>query len=225
MPVLLGTYCRTTTADPGGIGFLDQQRPLPDDALNAAADAFERLRPRLFGIAYRVLGSVSEAEDVVQDVWVRWQGADRSGVLDEGAFLARITTRLAINVAQLRPSGFTARVISPSRSRPNISGPAMLRRPLGGSPGAASATAAATSAEAIGRRRVDGSRVQPLTDEAEALHLANGAPPQGLAASVWTRDHDQGHAGEPGAADRDRLGEHPWHAVSEMPHGGVGHSG
>lgn len=79
---------------------MDQQRPLPDDALNAAADAFERLRPRLFGIAYRVLGSVSEAEDVVQDVWVRWQGADRSSVLDEGAFLAKITTRLAINVAQ-----------------------------------------------------------------------------------------------------------------------------
>lgn len=79
---------------------MDQQRPLPDDALNAAADAFERLRPRLFGIAYRVLGSVSEAEDVVQDVWVRWQGADRSTVLDQGAFLAKITTRLAINVAQ-----------------------------------------------------------------------------------------------------------------------------
>ncbi|MDQ0711314.1 RNA polymerase sigma-70 factor (TIGR02957 family) [Streptomyces luteogriseus] len=79
---------------------MDRQRPLPDDALDAAADAFERLRPRLFGIAYRVLGSVSEAEDVVQDVWVRWQGADRSTVLDEGAFLAKITTRLAINVAR-----------------------------------------------------------------------------------------------------------------------------
>ena len=61
---------------------MDQLRPLPDDALNAAAAAFERLRPRLFGIASRVLGSVSEAEDVVQDVWVRWQGADRSSVLD-----------------------------------------------------------------------------------------------------------------------------------------------
>ncbi|AMW08742.1 hypothetical protein A4E84_03990 [Streptomyces qaidamensis] len=78
---------------------MDQQRPLPD-ALEAAADAFERLRPRLFGIAYRVLGSVSEAEDVVQDVWVRWQGADRSTVLDQGAFLAKITTRLAVNVAR-----------------------------------------------------------------------------------------------------------------------------
>ncbi|GGS55263.1 hypothetical protein GCM10010270_27130 [Streptomyces violaceus] len=58
---------------------MDQPQPL-DDALDATADAFERLRPRLFGIAYRVLGSVSEAEDVVQDVWVRRQGADRSAV-------------------------------------------------------------------------------------------------------------------------------------------------
>ncbi|MFF8726606.1 RNA polymerase sigma-70 factor [Streptomyces sp. NPDC015171] len=79
---------------------MDRRQPFPDDSLHAAADAFERLRPRLFGIAYRVLGSVSEAEDVVQDVWVRWQGADRATVLDPGAFLAKTTTRLAINVAQ-----------------------------------------------------------------------------------------------------------------------------
>ncbi|MDT0386719.1 RNA polymerase sigma factor SigJ [Streptomyces dubilierae] len=78
---------------------MDQRHPLTDGALDAAADTFERLRPRLFGIAYRVLGSVSEAEDVVQDVWVRWQDTDRSAVRDHGAFLARIATRLAINVA------------------------------------------------------------------------------------------------------------------------------
>ncbi|WP_330289140.1 sigma factor [Streptomyces sp. NBC_00576] len=70
------------------------------DDLDEAAEVFQRLRPRLFGIAYRVLGSVSEAEDVVQDAWVRWQGTDRGAVLDPGAFLARTTTRLAINVAQ-----------------------------------------------------------------------------------------------------------------------------
>ncbi|WP_432030527.1 RNA polymerase sigma factor SigJ [Streptomyces sp. 1222.5] len=79
---------------------MDERQPLTGDSLRAAADAFERLRPRLFGIAYRVLGSVSEAEDVVQDVWVRWQGTDRSVVLDPGAYLARIATRLAVNVAQ-----------------------------------------------------------------------------------------------------------------------------
>ncbi|MFF8864848.1 RNA polymerase sigma factor SigJ [Streptomyces sp. NPDC015139] len=79
---------------------MDERQPLTGDSLRAAADAFERLRPRLFGIAYRVLGSVSEAEDVVQDVWVRWQGTDRSVVLDPGAYLARIATRLAVNVAR-----------------------------------------------------------------------------------------------------------------------------
>jgi RNA polymerase sigma-70 factor (ECF subfamily) len=58
------------------------------------------VRPRLFGIAYRMLGSAAEAEDIVQDVWVRWQMADRSVVRDAAAFLATTTTRLAINVMQ-----------------------------------------------------------------------------------------------------------------------------
>ncbi|MEW2530655.1 RNA polymerase sigma factor SigJ [Streptomyces sp. NPDC047071] len=79
---------------------MDERRALPDDALAEAADAFQRLRPRLFGIAYRILGSVSEAEDVVQDAWVRWQGTDRDTVVAPGAFLAKVTTHLAINVAQ-----------------------------------------------------------------------------------------------------------------------------
>ena len=41
---------------------------------------FFATRPRLFGIAYRMLGSVSDAEDVVQDAWLRWQTTDRSVV-------------------------------------------------------------------------------------------------------------------------------------------------
>ncbi|MFI6324399.1 RNA polymerase sigma-70 factor [Nonomuraea sp. NPDC050556] len=61
---------------------------------------FCELRPRLFGIAYRMLGSAAEAEDVVQEVWLRWQDADRESVEDPPAFLAVVTTRLAINVAQ-----------------------------------------------------------------------------------------------------------------------------
>jgi RNA polymerase sigma-70 factor (ECF subfamily) len=62
--------------------------------------AFMSVRHRLFGIAYRMLRSAAEAEDVVQDVWVRWQTADRSVVRDAAAFLATTTTRLAINVMQ-----------------------------------------------------------------------------------------------------------------------------
>jgi RNA polymerase sigma-70 factor (TIGR02957 family) len=62
---------------------------------------FTSVRPRLFGIAYRMLGSAAEAEDIVQDVWLRWQqSANRSTVENPAAYLATITTRLCINVAQ-----------------------------------------------------------------------------------------------------------------------------
>ncbi|WP_425556121.1 RNA polymerase sigma-70 factor [Glycomyces endophyticus] len=65
--------------------------------LDEAAAVFTAVRPRLFGIAYRMLGSASEAEDLVQEVWVRWQAYDREAVSEPGAFLATIATRLSIN--------------------------------------------------------------------------------------------------------------------------------
>jgi RNA polymerase sigma-70 factor (ECF subfamily) len=68
--------------------------------LEEAAAVFMSVRPRLFGIAYRMLGSAAEAEDVVQDAWLRWQTADRSAVVNPAAFLATTTTRLAINALQ-----------------------------------------------------------------------------------------------------------------------------
>jgi RNA polymerase sigma-70 factor (ECF subfamily) len=61
---------------------------------------FVGVRRRLFGIAYRMLGSAAEAEDIVQDVWLRWQATDRSVVLNAAAYLATTTARLAINLAQ-----------------------------------------------------------------------------------------------------------------------------
>jgi RNA polymerase sigma-70 factor (ECF subfamily) len=67
-----------------------------DDALSD----FVSVRPRLFGIAYRMLGSAAEAEDIVQDVWLRWQTTDRRAVQNAPGFLATTTTRLAINVVQ-----------------------------------------------------------------------------------------------------------------------------
>jgi RNA polymerase sigma factor (sigma-70 family) len=73
----------------------------PSDAtatLEEAAD-FQDVRPRLFGIAYRMLGRAADAEDVVQDVWVRWQGADREEVRDRTAFLVKVTTRVTLNIA------------------------------------------------------------------------------------------------------------------------------
>lgn len=58
---------------------------------------FDSIRPRLFGIAYRMLGSASEAEDMVQDAWLRWHGARRDAVDDPEAYLVRTVTRLCID--------------------------------------------------------------------------------------------------------------------------------
>lgn len=68
--------------------------------LDPATSVFLATRPRLFGIAYRMLGSAAEAEDIVQETWIRWQASDRSTVLDPPAFLATITLRLSLNLAQ-----------------------------------------------------------------------------------------------------------------------------
>ncbi|WP_086726639.1 RNA polymerase sigma-70 factor [Streptomyces carpinensis] len=68
--------------------------------LQQAEAVFSTARARMFGIAYRMMGSVSEAEDIVQEVWIRWQTYDRSTVRNPHAFLTTMTTRLAINALQ-----------------------------------------------------------------------------------------------------------------------------
>jgi len=70
--------------------------PHGDEALSA----FLSVRSRLFGIAYRMLHDAVEAEDIVQEVWIRWQRTDRNRVRDAAAFLATTAARLAINVMQ-----------------------------------------------------------------------------------------------------------------------------
>lgn len=77
----------------------DEPSPTASD-LDEAVSVFVQHRARLFGIAYRVLGSAAEAEDVVQEVWLRWQRTERSVVVSPVAFLSSTATRLAINVAQ-----------------------------------------------------------------------------------------------------------------------------
>jgi RNA polymerase sigma-70 factor (TIGR02957 family) len=69
-------------------------------AEDESLEIFNRERRRVFGTAYRMLGSVSDAEDIVQDTWLRWQGVD-PGVIDQpGAYLTTIATRLSINMLQ-----------------------------------------------------------------------------------------------------------------------------
>lgn len=73
--------------------------PPPRRNVDVAVADFECLHPGLFGIAYRMLGNAADAEDVVHDVWVRWDGADRARVRSRVAFLVTITTRVALNLA------------------------------------------------------------------------------------------------------------------------------
>ena len=63
-----------------------------------AADSFDPLRPKLVRVAYRMLGSVAEAEDAVQDAFLRWLDTDRSAVREPEAFLRRVVTRLCLDV-------------------------------------------------------------------------------------------------------------------------------
>lgn len=60
-------------------------------------EAFEQERPHLLGLAYRMLGVVADAEDVVQDAWLRWQAADERQIERPAAWLTTVVTRLALD--------------------------------------------------------------------------------------------------------------------------------
>src|SRR5690606_435786 len=61
-------------------------------------EIFERNRARAFSVAYRIVGSVSDAEDVVQEAWLRWQGVDPATIRNPEAWLVTTTARLGIDV-------------------------------------------------------------------------------------------------------------------------------
>ena len=70
---------------------------MADAAHEDAAASFDPLRPKLMRVAYRMLGSVADAEDMVQEAFIRWMGADRSAVRETEAFLRRTVTRLCLD--------------------------------------------------------------------------------------------------------------------------------
>ncbi|NVD73093.1 RNA polymerase sigma-70 factor [Duganella sp. BJB1802] len=75
---------------------------MTDTASPAELAAFAALRPRLFSIAYRMLGTRADAEDVVQDAWLRWHGSDQQAVQSAEAWLVTVATRLAIDRLRAR---------------------------------------------------------------------------------------------------------------------------
>jgi DNA-directed RNA polymerase specialized sigma24 family protein len=102
-----------------------------------AAASFEPLRPRLVRVAYRMLGSIADAEDVVQEAFMRWMEANRAEVREPEAFLRRTVTRLCLDHLKSARSRLPFAVLHrdalsicatwkrASRSRPGFS--AMLR--------------------------------------------------------------------------------------------------
>jgi RNA polymerase sigma-70 factor (ECF subfamily) len=66
--------------------------------LDGCSAEFEAQRPRLFGLAYRLLGSAAEAEDTVQETFLRWHGAERQDIGSPPAWLAKVVTNLSLTV-------------------------------------------------------------------------------------------------------------------------------
>src|SRR5262249_46515305 len=69
-----------------------------ESAMSNPAESFEPYRRRLLGLAYRMLGSMADAEDAVQDTYLRWHAADRDKVSDPKAFLMTTTTRICLDM-------------------------------------------------------------------------------------------------------------------------------
>jgi RNA polymerase sigma-70 factor (TIGR02957 family) len=112
--------------------------------MSTALAPFDRHRRLLFGVAYQMLGSVADAEDVVQDAWLRWSAADRADVTDERAYLVRITTRLALDrlaSAQARRESY----VGPWLPEPLLTG----LEPVGSGPPAPEPDAAAELGERV----------------------------------------------------------------------------
>jgi DNA-directed RNA polymerase specialized sigma24 family protein len=91
----------TVVSQPAGAAMSERSERPPDTAeplargspMDAATEAFLTHRNLLFTVAYEMLGSAADAEDVLQETWLRWVGVDLDTVQDQRAYLVRITTR------------------------------------------------------------------------------------------------------------------------------------
>ncbi|MFJ8897178.1 RNA polymerase sigma-70 factor [Streptomyces sp. NPDC102370] len=85
-----------TLGDDGGDGRRGDTSGRGDGGVGPATEDFLAHRNLLFTVAYEMLGSAADAEDVLQETWLRWAGVDLAGVRDRRAYLVRITTRQAL---------------------------------------------------------------------------------------------------------------------------------
>ena len=92
---------RSSSMD-GFLSLVDSRLPFEEESTDHddGLPAFLNVRRSLFGLAYHMVGSAAEAEDIVQEVWLRWQTTNRSKVLDPSAFLRTTTIRICINLYQ-----------------------------------------------------------------------------------------------------------------------------
>ena len=89
---------------------------------DSAADVFQYYRDLLFAVAYRMLGTVADAEDAVQDTWIRWSSAPRDDVTEPKAYLVRIVTNTALDrlrLAKARRESY----VGPWLPEPMLTGP------------------------------------------------------------------------------------------------------
>ena len=104
----------------------DAAGPLaPGGGLDPATEAFVAYRNLLFTVAYEMLGSAADAEDVLQETWLRWAGVDLGAVRDQRAYLVRITTRQALDRLRTlrRARSPTSAPGCPSRCSPRLTWP------------------------------------------------------------------------------------------------------
>src|SRR6266436_5218300 len=87
------------------------------------AERFEERRPRLRAVAYRMLGSLSEAEDAVQEAWLRVSGTTYSEIDDLGAWLTTVVARISLNMLRSRKTRSETRVPDPIIDRADGTSP------------------------------------------------------------------------------------------------------
>src|SRR6185369_4709906 len=90
---------------------------------NWLAQNFEQQRPRLRAVAYRMLGSLSEAEDAVQEAWLRLSGSAHAEVDDLGAWLTTVVARISLNTLRSRKTRSEAQLPDPVVDRPEGTSP------------------------------------------------------------------------------------------------------